>query len=144
MRICIIGAGAIGGVVAGVLAREGYDITLVTKHADTAEKINNSGIEVKGSCGDFTISIPAVAGPEHTIGCVVGMKYSKLKSSSLQSLERGRKTEVENYNGYVVAKGKECSISTPVNEQLTLMVREIEEGKRKITPDNFKEILVGL
>jgi ketopantoate reductase len=30
---------------------------------------------------------------------VIGIKYSKLKSSSLQSLERGRLTEVENYNG---------------------------------------------
>ncbi len=39
MRICIIGAGAIGSVVAGVLAREGYNISLVVKHADLADKI---------------------------------------------------------------------------------------------------------
>lgn len=336
MRICIIGAGAIGGVVAGILAREGNDITLVTKHRDSADLISKSGIEVSGSCGEFTIAIPAVAtaeelkgkfnyvliatkadgladaakgilprlyansrvvsmqngiceemlsdivGPERTIGCVVGfggtmhepgkvemtsggefilgnwkgpadealkklakilnpvvetrisdeifqelyskliinscittlgavcglylgemlankhtrklfigvireavnvadamgikvppgasgkldyykflspgplsdfkrhltirvigMKYRKLKSSSLQSLERGRRTEVENYNGYVASKGKELSVSVPINEQLTLMIREIEEGKRKITPGNFREIKTG-
>jgi len=64
----------------------------------------------------------------------------KLKSSSLQSLERGRSTEVENYNGYIATKGRELSVSVPVNEQLTRMIREIEEGKRKISADNFREI----
>jgi len=71
---------------------------------------------------------------------VIGMKYRKLKSSSLQSLKRGRKTEVANYNGYIAAKGKELGVPAPVNEQLTLMVGEIEEGKRMITPENFREI----
>lgn len=71
---------------------------------------------------------------------VIGMKYRKLKSSSLQSLERGRKTEVQNYNGYIAAKGRELGVETPVNEQLTRMINEIEQGKRQISPDNFKEI----
>jgi 2-dehydropantoate 2-reductase len=71
------------------------------------------------------------------------LKYRKLKSSSLQSLERGRKTEVENYNGYIAAKGRELGIDTPVNEKLTCMVREIEQGKRKIDPENFDEIKPG-
>ena len=332
-RICIIGAGAIGAVVAGVLARKGYQIQLVVKHPELAEKIGSRGIEVKGECGNFTIPVPSVAKPnelsgtfdyvliatkaegladaarqilpflhlnsrvvsmqngiceemladvvgqERTIGCVVGfgstmhapgevemtsagefiignwnrkpdkkldelagilghvvetrtthkilpelyskliinscittlgavcgqylgemlakrkarnlfievireavevadamgitvspgaagkldyykflapgplsglkrhltirvigMKYQKLKSSSLQSLERGRKTEVDHYNGYIAAKGRELGVATPVNTQLTSMVREIEKGTRKIAPENFDEI----
>lgn len=71
---------------------------------------------------------------------VIGYKYRKLKSSSLQSIERGKRTEVDNYNGYIAMKGKEYNIQTPVNEQLTEMVKEIEEGKRKITPENFKTL----
>ncbi len=71
---------------------------------------------------------------------VIGMKYRKLKSSSLQSLERGRKTEVENYNGYIASKGKQLGVPTPVNEQLTRMVGEIEQGTRKIAPSNLREI----
>ncbi len=335
-RICIVGAGAIGGVVAGVLAREKANVTLVTKHSDLAEKISTSGIEVSGHCGDISIRIPSVARPdelegifdyvliatkaeafesvaremipfmnagtrvvsmqngiceeilagvvgeERTVGCVVGwggtmyvpgkvemtsggefilgnwnrsvdeplsilagllgsiaparttgnilselyskliinacittlgaicgqylgemlaqrkvrnlfievireairvadamglrvapgaggkldyykflapgllsgfkrhltirvigMKYRRLKSSSLQSLERGRRTEVDNYNGYISAKGKEFNADTPVNGRLTEMVREIEEGRRTITPDNFREISPG-
>ena len=71
---------------------------------------------------------------------VIGLKYKKLKSSSLQSLERGRKTEVDNYNGYISTKGSELGVTTPVNDQLTRIVREIEKGERSICPDNFREI----
>ncbi len=53
---------------------------------------------------------------------VIGIKYRKHKSSSLQSLKRGRKTEINNYNGYIASKGREFNIPTPVNEQLTQMV----------------------
>ncbi len=334
-RICIIGAGAIGGVTAGVLAREKYNISLVTKYQELASIISDKGIELSGNCGDFSIPVPSVptaidlkgvfdyvliatkadalvdtarailpfidensrvvsmqngiceemlaevVGEDRCIGCVVGwggtmhkpgkvemtsdgefilgnwnskedvqliqlaeilnhitptrisenilsdlyakliinscittlgavcgqylgemlakrrvrtffieiikeaiqvadamglkvapgaggkldyykflspgilsnikrhltirvigFKYSKLKSSSLQSLERGKKTEVDNYNGYISTKGKEHGVKTPVNDQLTQMVREIEKGLRKISPDNFNEIRI--
>jgi 2-dehydropantoate 2-reductase len=74
---------------------------------------------------------------------VIGMKYRRLKSSSLQSLERGRKTEVDNYNGYISAKGFLHDVPTPINDQLVRMVKEIEEGKRKINPKNLLEIKSG-
>ena len=71
---------------------------------------------------------------------MIGIKYRRLKPSSLQSLERGRKTEVDNYNGYITRKGKELGVATAVNEQLTSMIEEIEQGKRPISSENFKEI----
>ena len=333
-RICIVGAGAIGGVLAGVLTREGHPVQLLVRQDGLARKITEKGIRVEGACGNFSITVPAVAstgdlegtfdyvlvatkadaleeaasamlpflneysrvvslqngicegilagvvGSDRTIGCVVGfggtmhepgrvemtsggeliignwnrkpdrqleelarilsnvvpvrisetiyeelyskliinacittlgaisgqylgemlsdrknrilfigiireaiavasaigirvpagasgkldyykflgpglfsgikrhlfirvigMKYRKLKSSSLQSLERGRKTEVENYNGYIASRGKQLGVPTPVNEQLTRMVRELEQGTRKIAPANLREIL---
>jgi len=333
IRICIVGPGAIGGVVAAVLAQKGYHIHLVAKHKDLAEKISTSGMEISGHCGSFVQPIPSVAtvdqlegvfnymlivtkaytmvevaneilpfldensrvvsmqngicedslagivGQERTIGCVVGwggtfhepgkvemtsggecvlgnwmrepdqelerlaqimqevietrisedilaelyskmiinscitslgvlsgvylgqilkfkrarnifievireallvagamdlqvapgaggkldyykfmapgalsefkrhltirvigMKYRRLKSSSLQSLERGRSTEIDYYNGYISSKGKELNVPTPVNIQLTRMVKEIEQGNRPITPENFNEL----
>ena len=332
-RICIIGPGAIGGIVAGLLTWEGYTVQLVSKYPELAKKISRNGIQIEGYGGDFTIPVPAVAypeelngdfdyiliatkadslvevaekmlpflhnnsrvvsmqngicedmlakvvGEERTVGCVVGfggtmhepgrvemtsggemvignwnrqrdqelkqlaailshvvetrisdnilqelyskliinscittlgavsgqylgamlasrlsrklfievirealavadamgirvpagaggkldyykfmapgplsgirrhltirvigMKYRRLKSSSLQSLERGRKTEVDIYNGYIARKGKELGVGTPVNEKLNQMVAEIEQGKRQISPDNFREI----
>jgi 2-dehydropantoate 2-reductase len=333
MRICIIGAGAIGGIVGGILVRKEYDVTLVVKHPELAEKIKKTGLEISGECGNFTVPVSAVAtpedlegkfdyvliatkadglvksarmilpylnensrvvsmqngiceemlaeviGPERTIACVVGfgatlhdagvmektsggsfilgnwmresdqeleqlevilsdvvdtrisdkilpelyskliinagittlgavcglylgkmlsrrsirslfikivreailvagamgirvppgasgkldfykliapgplsefnshlliwiigIKYRKLKSSGLQDMERGRRTEVDNYNGYIAARGKELGVATPINDQLNRMVKEIEKGDREITPLNFDEI----
>ena len=71
---------------------------------------------------------------------VIGHKYRKLKSSSLQSVERGKRTEVDNYNGYIAGKGKELGVQTPVNVQLTKMVKEIEKGERNISQANLGEI----
>ncbi len=77
---------------------------------------------------------------QHLTIRVIGFKYRKLKSSSLQSVERGKKTEIDNYNGYIASKGKEYGIQTPVNEKITKLVKEIEAGQRKITPANFREL----
>ena len=75
----------------------------------------------------------------HAVIRIVGMKYSKLKSSSLQSLERGRPTEIDSFNGYIARKGKELGVACPVCERLTAMVREIEAGKRRISTDNLAD-----
>jgi len=71
---------------------------------------------------------------------VVGIKYRKHKSYNLQRLARGRKTEVEYYNGYIADRGREFGVPTPVHAQLTQLVHEIEEGKRQISPANFQEL----
>jgi len=71
---------------------------------------------------------------------IIGFKYRKLKSSSLQSLERGKKTEIDYFNGYLSIKGKEHNIDTPVNNKLTRMVQEIENGIREISVNSLHEI----
>jgi len=68
---------------------------------------------------------------------MVGLKYRKLKSSSLQSLQTGRATEIDFLNGYIVDKARENNVNTPVNNLLIRLVKEIEKGIRTISPDNF-------
>jgi 2-dehydropantoate 2-reductase len=70
---------------------------------------------------------------------VVGIKYKNLKSSSLQSLKRGRPTEIDYFNGYIARKGDEAGVDTPVNDAVTQMVKEIELKKRDISIRNFDE-----
>lgn len=77
---------------------------------------------------------------QHIFLMAFGFKYRKLTSSSLQSLKRGSRTEVQYFNGYIEEKGKDFGVSTPVNSLLTKMVKEIEEKKREITPENFDEL----
>jgi 2-dehydropantoate 2-reductase len=61
------------------------------------------------------------------------------KPSMWQDIEKGRKTEVDFVNGYVVRKGKEVGMQTPANELVNKVIKEIEEGKRKPSLDNLNE-----
>ena len=76
----------------------------------------------------------------HLIIKMVGQKYKNLKSSSLQSLERGQLTEIDYFNGYIVSKGEEYGINTPVNFQLINMIKQIENKKLDIKVDNLYKI----
>ena len=76
----------------------------------------------------------------HLIIQIVGKKYRHLKSSSLQSLQRGQKTEIDYFNGYIVSLGKQVQVPTPINEKLVQMIKEIELHQRKITLDNINDI----
>ena len=71
----------------------------------------------------------------------IGFKYRKIKSSSLQSIERGRRTEIDFLNGYICDRGKELGVPTPVNDAIRAMVREIEVSQRQMTLDNVNELL---
>lgn len=80
---------------------------------------------------------------KHATVRVIGFKYRRIKSSSLQSLERGRLTEIDYLNGYICNKGKEYGVPTPLNDTVTAMVKEIESGKRKISPDNVADPMLN-
>lgn len=77
----------------------------------------------------------------HLLIRIIGLKYKKLKSSSLQSLERGKKTEIDYLNGYIVKQGEKHNIATPVNSLMVKIIKEIEAGKREISKKNFEDFL---
>jgi 2-dehydropantoate 2-reductase len=81
---------------------------------------------------------------KHIFIRIFGFRYRNVKSSGLQSLERGEKTEVDSLNGYFIQKGDEFGINLPVNKRLLEMVHEIEDGKREISPSNLNNKLFGL
>ncbi|MHA2495680.1 MAG: ketopantoate reductase family protein [Candidatus Hodarchaeales archaeon] len=70
----------------------------------------------------------------------IGFEYRKVKSSSLQSLERGRLTEIDCLNGYIIRRGVASGVDTPINRAIVEMVKEIEQRKREITPINIDEL----
>jgi 2-dehydropantoate 2-reductase len=51
-------------------------------------------------------------------------------SSTAQDLARGKPSEIDFLNGYVVRKGAELRIPTPTNRALQVMVK-LAEAKRK-------------
>jgi len=56
MRIAVIGAGAIGCLVAGYLKEKGEDITLVG-HPQAVKRINEKGLAISGVRGNFLVRI---------------------------------------------------------------------------------------
>lgn len=62
MKIYMIGAGAMGGVYGGLLARAGYDVTLIDPREDHIGKIRSEGITIEGVRGKHVIRLPAQSG----------------------------------------------------------------------------------
>ena len=60
MKIVVMGAGPIGGIVGGRLAREGYDVTLVDIDAEHVRAIREQGLRVDVPDGSFHLPVPAV------------------------------------------------------------------------------------
>ena len=58
MRIVVVGAGAVGSVVGGLLARAGQDVTLVGRPAHVAA-IQRDGLVIEQPSGPLTIRVAA-------------------------------------------------------------------------------------
>jgi 2-dehydropantoate 2-reductase len=63
------------------------------------------------------------------------------RSSMAQDVIKGRRTEIEFMNGFVVARGKEVGVETPVSEAVVEIVREIDTKRRKPSPDHIEDAL---
>src|SRR5689334_9312085 len=58
MKVCVLGAGAIGAYYGGQLSRAGHDVTLYAR-GDNLEAIEARGLEIKTADGSSTVSIAA-------------------------------------------------------------------------------------
>ena len=63
---------------------------------------------------------------EEYIRIIKGLSPSG-KTSMMQDIEAGRKTEVESFALEVINLGKKHNIPTPLNEMLYLMIRVLEQ-----------------
>lgn len=143
---CISTLGAISGLFLGDMLSKRYIRNIFIEIIREAIMVADAmELKVKPYAGkldfyQFLKSGILASFKRHLTIRVIGFKYRKLKSSSLQSLERGRKTEIDFFNGYISSKGKEFYVSTPVNIRLTRMVQEIENGIRSISVKSLEEI----
>ena len=147
---CITTLGAISGRTLGwMLKRRLYRSVFIGIIREAMAAADAAGVKVPTYAGrldyhSFLKGGRTVDGiRRHLFIRLMGVKYRKLKSSSLQSLERGKPTEVDYFNGYISRLARAHGIPTPLNDRLTMMVHEIEAGKRHITPDNFTPTLLG-
>jgi 2-dehydropantoate 2-reductase len=69
MRIGVIGAGAVGGAIAALLARGGHSVE-VTARGEHLAAIRSGGIQLAGSWGDYTAAVaanPQLAAPAELV-----------------------------------------------------------------------------
>lgn len=64
----------------------------------------------------------------------VAERTGQNKSSMLQDVIAGRRTEIESINGMVVSEGKRLGVPVPVNEVLTGLIKTLE---RRNSKENF-------
>ncbi|NWF67633.1 MAG: 2-dehydropantoate 2-reductase [Chloroflexi bacterium] len=139
--------GALTGETLGQLVRDGRVRKLFLRtYAEVVDTAEASGIRLERIATDpKLLYLPRGANFvqalfKNALVRVVGMRYSKQKSSSLQSLERGRKTEIDYLNGYVVRQAQNVNVPTPVNAALVRMMKAIESGQRKVEPRNVEDL----
>lgn len=76
MRIAVLGAGAIGGLVGGMLARSGSDVWLIAR-GDQLAAIRRDGLRIIGLDADIVVRVPATDDPAEVgpvDAVVVGLK----------------------------------------------------------------------
>jgi len=98
------------------------------------EIVNAQGLDVPRAMDDIVRECLAVAHasgivlPEGTAEAVLPLAASMpgQVSSTAQDLARGRHTEIDHLNGFIVRRGEALGIATPANRLLHTLVRQLE------------------
>ncbi len=100
MKIAVLGAGAIGGVVAGYLKLKGEDVTLIGRQA-VVEAVTRSGLHVSGARGDhhvrlnvhtelfFKPDLAILAVKTQDLACVVEDNFPFIKDALVVTTQNG-------------------------------------------------------
>lgn len=147
---CINSLGVIGGVRLGrLLADKRMRLLFMAIMREAMAVADAMRIKVEPAAGgklDFAAFLkgqgPLADFKKHLLVRLIGIKYRRIKSSSLQSIERGRRSEIDVLNGYICDRGKDHGVPTPVNDAVRAMVLEIETNQRKMSLDNADELLL--
>lgn len=143
---CINALAAINGVALGkLLAVRKIRSVFIALMQESLSVANAEGIRLAPAPGNLDLP-KLLAGnsllkqlQRHLIIRIVGIKHSRIRPSSLQSLERGRTTEIDYLNGYICDRAAEHAIPVPVNQAVVAMIKEIEAGKRPMSMANMDD-----
>lgn len=91
-----------------------------------------NALEEPGAARDASAAMAVIAGQR--------TGPSESRPSMLQDVDRGRRSEVRYLNGYVVRKGREHGVPTPVNAALQMIVEEIDRRRLGQDPENLARL----
>jgi len=77
---------------------------------------------------------------EHRLAEVNKAGGGEHRPSMGQDMVKGRRTEIEFLNGFIVRKGEEVGIATPANAALTDIVKRVERGELQPDPKHLIDL----
>lgn len=141
----INGLGAVTGLALGPLfsridARRAA-ITLIKEAAAVMKALNIEEGIVPGAISVYKLArFPAFL--QHLIIYILGRKYAKIRTSMLQDIDKGVKTEVDEIHGAIVAAAKQAGIAVPLTSQIVGRVHTLEAGKARPDANYFTSLEV--
>ena len=96
---------------------------------DAKELLQSVIYEVLAVAKAAGIFLPVFENPQTAIDGAykVAESMAATRSSTAQDMVRGKKTEIDSLNGFIVRRGKELNISTPINHALYTLVKLAEK-----------------
>ena len=98
---------------------------------DARELLQQAIYEVLAVAKAAGISLPMFADPQTAIAGAykVAEQMAATRSSTAQDMMRGKKTEIDSLNGFIVRKGRELGVSTAINHALYTLVKLAEASQ---------------
>jgi 2-dehydropantoate 2-reductase len=129
-RLLFVGAGAIGSYLAAESARVGLALGYrVPPFAGApAERWADADRPETHDALDRLLTPTAATG-------------RSWRASMAQDIAKGRRTEIDQMNGSVVARGREGGVPTPMSRAVVEIVHEVESGARPPAPGNLELVL---
>ena len=84
---------------------------------------------------DTTNNLPALL-----IDTLAGHVGPAAQDCILQDFIRGRRTEIETINGFIVEKAKEAGIEAPFNKAIIELEKKIRQKELALSPNNVKHL----
>lgn len=130
------------GDVCGDPETQGLIIRAYREAVETAQAM---GVTLEKVVVDFTKMYVPQGGEESSARALLNDltdRYAAVIPSTSQSLQKGKMTEIDYLNGYVASKAREVGKPAVMHEALTAIIKEIEQGQRKIEQRNLQALLV--
>ncbi len=140
----INGLGAVTGLALGPLFSRidgrRAAIRLIKESAAVMKGMQISEGIVPGAISVYKLAaMPALV--QHVIIFVLGRKYAKIRTSMLQDIDKGNKTEVDEIHGAIVSAAKAAGVAVPLTTAIVERVHRLEKGEIKPSPAALAQLL---
>lgn len=80
---------------------------------------------------------------EETIAAEVksGVRGEKQTPSMAQDIKKGRQTEIDSINGYIVGQAEKVGLKAPANAAITAAVKKVERGEITPSPESLPDVI---